>query len=388
MLLGCCDASTRASGCWRRAFSEGDARNCRDAFKVWLRGCELDDKRWGTLFHALGLLLQVLGRCAVFGRSRSTFREEKQSVTREGGQHSLRVDVANSAILSAFFWAYCKMLNFVGTALEELHVWAERCHCHPREDVAGSWERKRSAFKQAYGVATCILRSCRAFACAVGEPLEILNRLLSGANTDLFLDPSMMGVSEEERRVIMSDFAAARRQLVFIFRVKLGHWRSLPWHMFGIAHPDEEKARACMQRCLQLYEDPATRSDHWVCVVMLCPGSAGYDESVRFDAGGRRGNMPFPFIMAARLFFASVSERWIEGRHAVASKAFKKQPTVAPLRLASALCCTTSSRNSARTPFYFRILPSDASAPEMYGCVSRRLACARTQMSWRLLTRR
>ena len=64
--------------------------------------------------------------------------------------------------------------------------------------------------------------------------------------------------------MIMSDFAIARRHLVFIFRVKLGHWRSLPWHMFGIAHPDEDKARACMQRCLQLYEDPATRSNHGV----------------------------------------------------------------------------------------------------------------------------
>ena len=217
--------------------------------------------------------------------------------------------------------------------------------------------------------------------------MEILNRLLSRANTDLLLDPAMRGLSAEERRVIMSDFAAARRHLVFIFRVKLGHWRSLPWHMFGIAHPDEDKARACMQRCLQLYEDPATRSDHWVCVVMLCPGSAGYDESVRFADGERRRNLPFLFLMAARLFFASVSERWIEGRHAVASKAFKKQPTVAPLRLASALCCNTSPRHSARTPIYFGILPSNASAPEMYGCVSRRLACARTQMSWRFITR-
>ena len=171
-------------------------------------------------------------------------------------------------------------------------MWAEWCHCHPREDPAGSWQRRCSAFKQAYGVATCILRSCRAFACAAGEPLEFLNRLLSRANTELRLDPTMRGLSPEERRVIMSDFAAARRHLVFIFLVKLGHWRSLPWHLFGIAHPDEEKARACMQRCLQLYEDPATRSDHWVCVVMLCPGSAGYDESVRFADGERRRNLP------------------------------------------------------------------------------------------------
>ena len=109
----------------------------------------------------------------------------------------------------------------------------------------------------------------------------------------------------------MSDCAVARRHLVFICRVKLGHGWDLCWHMFGLAHQYEDGARACVQRCLQLYEDPATRSDHWVCVAMLCLGSAGYDESVRLAAGEGRRHMPSLCLMAARFLFASVSERWI-----------------------------------------------------------------------------
>ena len=78
---------------------------------------------------------------------------------------------------------------------------------------------------------------------AAGFLTELVQSLLDVANAELFLKPCVLALEEDGRAQLMLDFAAARRYVFFTLRVKTGHWRQLPWILFGMAHWDVDIAR-------------------------------------------------------------------------------------------------------------------------------------------------
>ena len=155
------------------------------------------------------------------------------------------------------------------------------------------------------------------------EMLAVVTLLLSVANSTLLVDPSMAALSETEKAEILADFAAARAYMLFHLRLKFGHWGQLPWILLGLAHPDVEKARACMRRALQLYEASSKQNLHWWVLLLLVPGSTGHAQVVDFVNGRPLQSLPFLQRVAAMFFFVMVSERWIEGRHTRSSRVWK-----------------------------------------------------------------
>ena len=136
----------------------------------------------------------------------------------------------------------------------------------------------------------------------------------------------------------MSDFSRARRFVVTNFQVKLHHWQQLPWILFGIAHYRSDVARACARRGLALAAAGAAGYNHWLALTLCMPGSTGYSQLVQFVQGTCLDVLPFLKSMAGRLRVASVSERWVESRHAKAKRILSKAHHRSAVHLAFMAC--------------------------------------------------
>ena len=286
--------------------------------------------RWGSVSHAVG---EVLARAAILRRgwSKDAFLS-RGGVDEDRGEEALIVAIADEAILSERFWAYARMVDAVVRLLKTTSDWGESCACHwaevGLERVSRHSRRKR--FQAAYGAASCPMRTMQAPACAAGFHFELLSRFAETAHTDLLMDPAFALLGEEDRASVLADFARARSHITTSFRLKLSHWRQLPWVLFGLAHWEEERAAECARRALALYASaPPAAPHHWLSAVLCEPGGVGHAQMTLLVSGQRRlVELPFLCAMAARLRFASVTERWIEGRHARAKAVLGRAPHI------------------------------------------------------------
>lgn len=135
------------------------------------------------------------------------------------------------------------------------------------------------------------------------------------AHTSLLFAKDVAACEQTQRTEIMSDFARARRHIVFIFSVKLSHWTQLPWILFGLGHANSDVARSCARRALNLYAAFAdTHSHHPLTVLTCCPGSQGHAEMLSFIGGAEISDCPVLARLGAKCTFATIVERWIESR--------------------------------------------------------------------------
>jgi len=107
--------------------------------------------------------------------------------------------------------------------------------------------------------------------------------------------------------------------------LKLSFWRQLPWILFGLGHHVVNKAIECGRRALALYHNAADDVKQLFIVNELCcPGFTGYEQLVLLTTK-QRGMQDLPVLefAAARFYFASVTERWIESLHAIMKKYIK-----------------------------------------------------------------
>ena len=319
-----------------QCFADGAAAPFRHRFDSF--SCGVYKGRWGSIFHALSCLLPLEAALRA-GWSLGKYKGDGGTEEHKKDDKSLKVDVADEGIRSHRFWAYSHMIDIVGSVLEQLARWAEGCPCHPVEAGVETAARhlRRRTLRERLGMDKCPLCSCKAFACAAGEALQFLDQLFVLANSTLLLLACMAPLDEESRSCVMNDFAQAREHVLFYMRVKLGHWGQLPWLLFALAHPVEDVARSCMRRALALYEVSEKTHLHWWVLVLLVPGSIGYAQMVQFVQGAPLNELLFLKQMAARFFFAMVSERWIEGRHARTTKTFQLAPHSGPRMLAFTL---------------------------------------------------
>lgn len=149
--------------------------------------------------------------------------------------------------------------------------------------------------------------------------MHMVQRLLSLSHSWLLTSPSFLALTEEERALVVRNWAGGKRHVLFSLRLKMSFWFQLPWCLFALAHPDEATARASMRRALALY---ATAGDganhHWLTMLMCCPGSALHDQLLQFSLGNlQMSQAPLLQRFAARFRFAPVTERWVEGEHAL-----------------------------------------------------------------------
>ena len=192
----------------------------------------------------------------------------------EDADHSVRVDIADTSIRSNHFWAYAEMVKFLGDGLLKISGWAEGCPCHTPN--APTRHQRGASLRQRAGVDACPMAGRRAPECATGDLIQQMERMLTRANTDLLRCPSMAACSDRERADIMLDFSSGRRFILLVISVKASVWQTLPWLLFGCAHHDVTRARACARRALRVF--PASGCRHWTAQLFCNPAGAGYAE--------------------------------------------------------------------------------------------------------------
>ena len=160
---------------------------------------------------------------------------------------------------------------------------------------------------------------------AAGEHFRFVRELASKTMMLLLNDELVMNLSESDRAAIIQEFGRARRHIIFNLQLKMSFWLSPPWSHMALGHPDEDVARGEARRSLQRFHAEPPEADHHAVTLELCsPGGRGYDEMSRFAAGAvSREQCPTIIYYAAIFRFATVSERWIEGRHAQAKSGLR-----------------------------------------------------------------
>ena len=67
--------------------------------------------------------------------------------------------------------------------------------------------------------------------------------------------------------------------------------------------------------------------EHWIILLLVAPCGAGFEETTKFAVGHiDRLDTRILSVMCAKFFFAYVSERWIEGRHALMKRSLANSP--------------------------------------------------------------
>ena len=119
--------------------------------------------------------------------------------------------------------------------------------------------------------------------------------------------PSTLAKQDKEK--CLSEYSKARSHLLSYLTLKLAHWTSPPWSLYLLAHSDEDMGRsACSKLLRQRYRHHMVQAT----------SSPSLREEALAWIGGRSlwddacGDL---FLFVARLKFAFVAERKVEGQH-------------------------------------------------------------------------
>ena len=221
------------------------------------------------------------------------------------------------------FRSYLKMVLCLGTVLEELVGWAERCPCH--EAIQAGFLRRhipaavlRLEFGERYTSRcqmTCPMRGRRAAEFAAGGVLEHLDLAWRNSVSELALSCRQY-LTHEQWSGILMELDRAKSHCVYILSMKLIHWQQLPWLLCGLSHVNEETARGIANTCIAQFDQAplAVAVHHRVSFKFLAPGTLR-TQLQAFADGTPRRELPELYIEIAKLRCVPVTEREIEGPH-------------------------------------------------------------------------
>ncbi|CAJ1388602.1 unnamed protein product [Effrenium voratum] len=258
--------------------------------------------RWGSIAFCV-LELCKLERILRHGWDLAKYRRTVAPAgVYEGG---VDVAVVNDAVTDPIFWGQLKMFEHLALCIQAALTWAESCPCHghllrkPWAEHIGS--RIKAAWEK------CPLRSCRGPELATGDFGEVLEELTQISAAALLT--SLPGdISGSSRAELLQEFDRGRAHLVFAVSLRLQHWGTAPWVIFGCAHSEADKSKRCLRLCLD------TPSDHRLFAQLQ---STPIKEEAEQCIAGRPlcelGNLA---VFLGKLFFCPISERPVEGEHA------------------------------------------------------------------------
>ena len=166
--------------------------------------------------------------------------------------------------------------------------------------------------------------------------ISFLQTLLRQSSNLLLLSEEISVLDDDERRRILAEFGRGRQHLYMTFKIKLSHWRQLPWIAAGISHADRGVAEACGARTLRLYATATETVRVHPLVHALChPESPVHAELLHFlNHNADLENLPLLAVVLGKLLFMPVAERWIESQHATAGKFLQGAPHYSCVHLA------------------------------------------------------
>ena len=299
--------------------------------------------RWGTSMDAVIQLVPVLELVRqVWNLDRYQSKSGSGSnQTEDAGEgeasRQLSLEIVNAALTSDLFVAYSHAMRSIAETILHIQRWSESCPCK-----AHSSDKAKQ---------TCPLKTRRAPELASGEFWIKMGSVFDVAHGSLLAHRSLAILPEAEKQLVLADFSAARQHVDLSLRVKLSHWRQLPYVLFGLGHESFAVRQRCAKRSLQLYdfsescrlqaqaeEDPEIEPEkqhHYVSALLCHPGTEARRQMDQLAEGTADVHeLPLLLPWAARFRFVPVAERWVEGLHASAKRHSRAAPHAGPVHLA------------------------------------------------------
>jgi len=256
--------------------------------------------RWASIAHAVEQLVRV-EHALRWGWNKDRYGQAHRREDAEGKPESLDLAIVDGAIQSSTFWATLRVLHALASVILKCYAWAEGCPCHshlPREGVPDHILRRW---------AKCPMRGRRAPCLAAGDFFKCFTEVVAVSGAELVATLPRYS-SPEEQGLLLQDFERGRQHMLFAFTLRIVHWRSPPWVLFGCAHGNMDVARFYTWHCLQLV------SDHPL--VRRLQQEPVLSEAQQFVDGRDLDGLVFFCDFICDLLFAPTAERSIEGDHA------------------------------------------------------------------------
>ena len=316
MLSATCDLLRRR---WSRqrmletCFASEEGKKLHGLFKHF--GAKVHSGRWGTMAEGVASLEPLESSLRLhWSLEMHNFREAGGA----GNERDIGVYVAKAdeGMTSAFFWSYRGMWPILVSVIVHGMHWCESCPCHHTQIKAETFFLRRQAKVLDLGSEQCPLMGCRAPEIACGEVLQFCEMLFADGATEVLLK-LCPPLSEEEKQLLVSEYEAGRRHLMFYVTVKLGPWQQLPLKLLGVGHHDERKAREAVAEAFQLFEHYGDAYNHHGLVNVILMSGGDTTEQFRLFACGLRARRELPVVnfWAAKFRFVVVNARWVEGLH-------------------------------------------------------------------------
>lgn len=267
--------------------------------------------RWGTVAWCVS---QVLGLEGVlrWGLLQEAYLSATSfaNVGPVSAETRAHIEEIDQALCDDFWWSSLPFLNEIYDVVRRSFTWAESCPCH-----FGEWEFDGIVSAEARKVwSGCPMRGRLLPELACGDFQEVLKALLDKKLASLRLSlPASLDHGERAR--LAKEFELGRMHFIFALTLKLAAMEEPPRMIFWLAHHDEAKAKAMLQRCL------ACLCNHSV-FARLQAGEMRA-EAEQYLLGTPRMALPTFAEFVGELKFAYAVERLVEGDHACTHRAFR-----------------------------------------------------------------
>ena len=298
-----------------------DGTNMYDQGKRELHGfsASLYEERWGEI----GSYLQHAraAREIVFQHwdERKFCGREVARASEEDGWSPASI---TALVNSNFFRMYWDMQLSGRAVIIKCLRWAEGCSCHERAILGVSSHQAERNLRLEISApievpCRCPLMGARAAELVDGKLSDVLTDLSAKTQAE-FITECLWRLTSEEWDKLGSEW---QRLVVFIqsdLDLRLAHWRTLPWLLFGACHHHEGKARQWLRAALDKWKalSPEAQAVQHVKVVELFgPDLLGPVESYLADEKTSIEDFPELEHFLAPLRLAQVAERIMEGAH-------------------------------------------------------------------------
>ena len=153
------------------------------------------------------------------------------------------------------------------------------------------------------------------------------------------LEADLAYVQHSIRSKVLSDFHDGQRHMAFVLVVKQAFWQELPYCFFSLVHDDEDVARRGACHCLSQWDKTMTymalmaevgksAQAHPLASLFLDPSGPLRQSVLSFAQGASRDSPDMLGFRSevARLQFAPVVSRAIEGRHSILKRSLCRSP--------------------------------------------------------------
>ena len=277
-------------------------------------GGKVHRKRWGTVSFAIIETLAI-ERALRHGWDKLKYQGGSRPADQEDMEHSVSIDMVDSAIPHAEFWARLRLLDALNNIIRRMMHWAESCPCHMALD------REKASPAQRRLWDSCPLRGRRNHELAGGDVFKLLDEWAAENAATFLMDLSRPGenLSPMVRGQLMQEMETGRASVMFNFTLKLSPFSEPPWVASAVSHPDREVAISACRKCM------LSTCGHPV-IVELQQTRLRREAELFTEGDAVLSELPNLLVWAARLSFGYTVERIIEGEHAHLHRYVKHAP--------------------------------------------------------------